>query len=98
MASLFSAVPSEYRLLDPGAGIGTLTAAFCERIVKLRSPRTVAVHLFENDPALVPLLRKNLENCKRVLSEAGHRLKYVIDEGDFIVAAFRRSERKTTFR
>jgi type I restriction-modification system DNA methylase subunit len=48
MAGLFGEIPAEYVLLDPGAGIGTLTAAFCERIGKLRSPRTVKVHLFEN--------------------------------------------------
>ena len=45
MANLFGAIPGEYLLLDPGAGIGTLTVAFCERIGKLRSPRTVTAHI-----------------------------------------------------
>jgi adenine-specific DNA-methyltransferase len=87
MASLFGTIPSEYVLLDPGAGIGTLTAAFCERIGKLRSPRTVTAHVFENDPELMPLLKRALDNCKRALSEAGHTLNYVLHAEDFILAA-----------
>ena len=86
MAGLFGSIPTEYVLLDPGAGIGTLTAAFCERISKLRSPRTVTAHVFENDPQLVPLLKQNLDNCKRVLSEAAHRFDYVLHAEDFILA------------
>ncbi len=86
MASLFAAIPAEYVLLDPGAGIGTLTAAFCERIRELRSPRTVIAHVFENDPRLAPLLKQNLDNCKRVLSESGHTLNYVLHVDDFILA------------
>ena len=97
MASLFSSVPSKCHLLDPGAGVGALTAAFCERVRKLRSPRTLIAHLFENDPALLPLLRRNLDNCKRVLLEAGHSLQYLIDDRDFIVAASRGLSEKQLF-
>jgi adenine-specific DNA-methyltransferase len=86
MASLFRAIPSQYVLVDPGAGIGTLTAAFCERVRSLSSPRTVTAHVFENDPALILLLRENLDNCKRVLSEAGHNFAYVLHAEDFILA------------
>jgi len=86
MASLFGAIPSEYVLLDPGAGIGTLTAAFCERIGKLRSPRILTAHVFEDDGELIPLLKQNLDNCKRVLSEAGHAFHYVLHAEDFVLA------------
>ncbi|MGA2034272.1 MAG: Eco57I restriction-modification methylase domain-containing protein [Thermoguttaceae bacterium] len=86
MASLFGTIPHDYLLLDPGAGIGTLTAAFCERIGKLRSRRTVTAHVFENDPQLIPLLKRNLDNCKRVLSEADHTFNYILHVGDFILA------------
>jgi adenine-specific DNA-methyltransferase len=87
MAALFARIPAEYALLDPGAGVGTLTAAFCERTLKVRSPRRIVVHLFENDPALIPLLRRNLENCRLVLAHAGHSLEYVVHPDDFILAA-----------
>ena len=47
----------------------------------------MTAHLFESDPELTPLLKQNLDNCKRVLCEAGHRFSYVIHEEDFILAA-----------
>ncbi|MGO9112842.1 MAG: N-6 DNA methylase [Thermoguttaceae bacterium] len=87
MANLFDAISPEYVLLDPGAGIGTLTAAFCERVGRLRSQRTVTAHVFENDLKLIPLLKQNLENCKRVLSGAGHTFNFVLHAEDFILAA-----------
>jgi len=86
MVSLFSELPGEYHLLDPGAGIGTLTAAFCERLRRLRSPRRLIAHVFEHDPQLIPLLRKNLEHCRDVLHEVGHTLEPIIHEQDFILA------------
>lgn len=86
MAGLLGPIPAEYVLLDPGAGVGTLTAAFCERVSKLRSPRTVTAHVFENDEQLVPLLKENLDNCKRLLAEAGHTLTYFLHADDFIFA------------
>ena len=86
MASLFKTIPREYVLVDPGAGVGTLTAAFCERIQSLSSPRTIIAHVFENDPRLVPFLTENLNNCKRVLSEAGQSFSYVLHAEDFILA------------
>lgn len=87
MAGLFEKFPTEYVLLDPGAGIGTLTAALCERIGKLRPPRTVTAHVFENDPQLIPFLKRNLDNCKRVLLELGHAFHYVLHAEDFVLAA-----------
>jgi len=87
MAGLFSSFPAEYRLLDPGAGVGVLTAAFCERVQRLRSPRRLVVHAYDNDAKLMPLLRRTLENCARTLSESGHRLEYVVHEEDFVIAA-----------
>jgi len=87
MASLLSAIPVDYTLLDPGAGVGCLTAAVCERVLRLRSARRLMAHLFENDPKLLPLLRRNLEHCKQLLCQAGHALDYVIHEEDFILAA-----------
>jgi adenine-specific DNA-methyltransferase len=41
---------------------------------------------FENDRHLIPLLKRNLENCRTVLSKAGHRFDYVVHEEDFILA------------
>ncbi len=87
MASLFSGFPKTFRLLDPGAGAGCLSAAVCGRVVRLRSPRKIELHLFETEPALAQLLKSNMENCKRTLSDSGHSLTYTIHREDFISAA-----------
>ena len=86
MTSLFGRLPRELRVLDPGAGTGTLSAAVCERVLRLRAPRALELHLFETDPKLVQLLRRNLENCRKKLSDAGHLLSYTIHNEDFISA------------
>jgi len=63
MASLFCAGPfSKCRLLDPGAGIGTLSAAFLDRCVADNlSFRQIDVDVFEIDNSLQPHLYRTLE-------------------------------------
>lgn len=89
MAGLFtSPIPRTFRLLDPGAGIGSLSAAFCENVSQLRSRRRLDIHLFENDEALLPFLRQTMEYSKKHLAASGHSLSYCIHESkDFILDA-----------
>lgn len=86
MASLFSRIGPEFCLLDPGAGIGALSVAVCERVLQLRTPRSILIHLFENDSDAIPLLKKNMQNCYKVLAAAGHSLSFTIHETDFIIS------------
>lgn len=90
MAGLFSAIPKNFRLLDPGAGVGALSAGVCETVLDLRSSRSLDIHAFENDPAVIPLLEENMRNCRRALERAGHRLTYTVYVDDFLTAATRR--------
>ncbi|MBN1588423.1 MAG: Eco57I restriction-modification methylase domain-containing protein [Pirellulales bacterium] len=87
MASLLSEIPRELRLLDAGAGVGSLTVAICERVARLQSPCELHVVLFESEPQLVSLLRENLDYCKSRLAERGHVLEFTIRDDDFILAA-----------
>src|SRR5262249_50269552 len=76
MAGLWDKIPREFRLLDPGAGVGGLTAAFCERYLTLKSPRHLEVCCFENDDAAAALLDETLMRCQRALRRAGHAMRY----------------------
>ncbi|MGH9470385.1 MAG: Eco57I restriction-modification methylase domain-containing protein [Terriglobia bacterium] len=88
MASLFSEPLNDtYRFLDPGAGIGSLTAALCERLSRSRRPHRIEAHLFENHPELLPYLRQTLDFCRRKLKLAGHSLTVIIHGQDFILDA-----------
>lgn len=86
MASLFEIHHDTIRLLDPGAGTGILTAAFCERLLYNNRIVQLTVDAYENDPALLPLLGKTLETCKFELEGKGHTVDYHIYKQDFILS------------
>ena len=73
MASLFSERQSPVRLLDAGAGIGSLTAAFISRW----ESDAMAICAYEIDPALAVYLRQTL-------SRYGGNISATIIERDFI--------------
>ncbi len=85
MASLFHIKGKNITLLDPGAGAGILTAAFCERILSLKTKVKLNVEAYENDVSLVPSLRKVLGECKSVLEEKGHEVAFSLREHDFVL-------------
>ena len=87
MAGLFTTFPKEFRLLDPGAGTGSLTAAVCERFLQLRSPRRLEIELFETDSALIELLEETIKRCRKELERAGHSVSYHIHDEDFVLAS-----------
>jgi adenine-specific DNA-methyltransferase len=86
LAGLLGAIPQHFRILDPGAGLGSLCAGVCERLLEVRSPRSLEIHLFENDPEVIPLLEENMRNCRRALQRAGHGLTYTVYADDFLTA------------
>jgi adenine-specific DNA-methyltransferase len=88
MASFFHFTKSDaFRLLDPGAGVGSLTAAVCDRFLNFPAPRNIEIHLFENDPEVLPFLRQTVKRCAGRLSEHGHSMAYEIHAQDFILDA-----------
>lgn len=92
MAGLFTDIPrGTIRILDPGAGVGTLTAAICDRLADFPSPRAIRLEAWENDPALTTALSETLHECRRVLQRRGHRLEYEIRTDDFVLAHARKT-------
>lgn len=85
MASMFRVFPRTIRILDPGAGIGVLSCAVCDRILRLRAPRTVEVHAYENDIALLDKLRAALTEAQTKLAASGHQMSFCIHAHDFVL-------------
>lgn len=79
------------RVLDPGAGVGLLSAAVCQRALRNGEPTTLDFELWEDDPAIQPFLRSTMEHCRERLNAAGHRMSYEVRQEDFILASDRRS-------
>lgn len=87
MASLLTIPAREFRVLDAGAGSGILSAAVCDRVVRLRSPRSVHLVLYETDATVLGSLKQCLERCRRELAKAGHLLTAELHEQDFVLSA-----------
>ncbi len=83
MASLFpeSTLP-ELRLLDPGAGIGSLTSAFVTEVSKWKNLEFLEADSWEIDPTMQENLRQNMESIQKRVSSFS--LSYNIHQEDFI--------------
>jgi adenine-specific DNA-methyltransferase len=75
----------EFRLLDPGAGIGSLTAAVVARILDAdRRPEVVSLTAFEVDETMRGGLAETLADCKAALERVGVKVVADIVPGDFV--------------
>lgn len=85
LAQQFSNVSGEIILLDPGAGMGILTAAFVERI--LENPGKVTsckIAAYEIEQRFIPYLEQTLNECVFELEKFGIKSSYKIINEDFI--------------
>lgn len=85
MAGLFKINQDRIALLDSGAGTGVLSAAFCENLASRERPVALTIDAFENDPNLIPSLKKVLQECKKELERKGLKIKFNIITKDFIL-------------
>lgn len=85
MASMVEELPTRVRLLDAGAGIGALTAAFVSDICTWeRPPEQVSLCAYEMDLRLQPALGEALASCEEALRARGVRVSSEIHAEDFI--------------
>lgn len=88
MAGLFESWPSQIRLLDPGAGSGSLSSAFIGRWLE-HAPKQSRLELtaYEIDPALAQYLSEHLNHLRALTADRGLTLTHAIIERDFVVEA-----------
>ncbi len=85
MASMFRNLDSEIRVLDAGAGVGSLTAAFVhEALGRNPKPRTIEVTAYEIDPVMATGLREVCESCHSAARRTRTHFVGRIVERDFI--------------
>lgn len=85
MASMFRDLGPEVRLLDAGAGVGSLTAAFVQEALS-RSPRPKSIEAtaYEVDPVMLSGLRGVFDSCETASRRARARFAGRIVDHDFI--------------
>ena len=85
MASLFSGRFDTIRLLDAGAGVGSLFAAFVEEMcLRSHHPKTLSVTAYEIEPVFTDYLKSTLKECRRVCRESGIDFSGEALQEDFI--------------
>ena len=85
MASLFTRRSGPIRLLDPGAGIGSLTEAFATRFLREANPGTrLEAHCYEIEPALLNYLTQHCRQLEKHCAANDRKFISVIHDRDFI--------------
>jgi len=85
MASMFRDLGTEIRLLDAGAGVGSLTAALVqEALGRKPKTRTIEATAYEVDPVMLSGLREVFDTCEKAARRARSRFVGRIVERDFI--------------
>ena len=88
MAAMFRELPDDVRLLDAGAGMGALTAAFVlEACGRVRKPKSMDVTVYEVDPSLAAILRETLAACADECAAAGIAFRSRVVLADYILDA-----------
>jgi adenine-specific DNA-methyltransferase len=86
MASILSPRADDLRILDPGAGVGSLFAAAVERVCSTweRKPKRIHVVAYEIEPTLAEHLPETLRLCAAVAEDVGVTLTGEVRRTDFI--------------
>lgn len=88
MASLFGRIRGAVRLLDAGAGVGSLTAAFVAEAARRDvQPRTIDAVSYEIDDAMLAALRSTLRDCEAAATRSSFSVTSNVIARDFISAA-----------
>lgn len=85
MASMFGPLPRRVRLLDAGAGAGSLAAAFVSRCCEKRDGiQAIETTLYEIDGEILDTLAATMQECEKLCADAGIRFTFTIHQADFI--------------
>ena len=88
MASLLPFDRDDLRLLDPGAGVGTLAAAVIDRALRHDArPRRISVLAYEVDEIMRKGLEVNLRLCADIAAEGDIDVSWEIADSDFVLDA-----------
>lgn len=85
MASMFSFYKKKISILDPGAGVGSLSAAIiAQSLMNPRKPEEIYLTAFELDAEVIPSLEQTLSACQELCMSLGTKFVYKIVQDDFI--------------
>lgn len=87
MASMFAKRPEIMNVLDPGAGVGSLTAALVVELCKRKQkPKLISITAYEIEPLLTEYLKSTFELSSTLCKNVGIEFKDEIFQEDFVAA------------
>ncbi|ALB41597.1 MULTISPECIES: BsuBI/PstI family type II restriction endonuclease [unclassified Anabaena] len=85
MAGQFNNLSGHINLLDPGAGFGSLTAAFVERLLtNSNQVESCFITAYEVEASFIPSLQECLNHCCQALKNRGIKADYCLQNESFI--------------
>ena len=88
MASMFTKRFQCIELLDAGAGIGSLSAAFIEKTCNLQhKPKSISVTAYEIEPKLIDYLYSTYNICDELCKCRNIKCNFKVHNNDYIEAA-----------
>lgn len=91
-ASLFSNTSGDMRILDPGAGVGSLTAALVEELCESdQRPSSISLVCYEIEQVFLAYLRSTLQASETHCKESQIRVSSEICVEDFILSYLSKS-------
>jgi adenine-specific DNA-methyltransferase len=88
MASMFTERPQNLTIIDPGAGVGSLSAALIAEVSRWeeQKPLSITLAAYEIEPLLIDYLHSTIEEIAGVCSSEGIEFKADVFPEDFIAA------------
>ena len=88
MASMLAERPKKLTIIDPGAGVGSLSAALIAEVSRWgdQKPLSISLAAYEIEPLLVDYLHSAIEEMAGVCRDEGIEFKGVVFPEDFIAA------------
>jgi adenine-specific DNA-methyltransferase len=91
MASLFpEPTKKTIKLLDPGAGVGSLTSAFLDRFCTKKNKFSIELTAYEIDSVMNKYLKTNLALFEKIASEMDFNFSWEIVDKDFVIEKSRK--------
>lgn len=81
MASLFDSIKGNVKLLDPGCGVGSLSAAFIDRALSA-GIESIELDVCDIDDVMLTFLDKTLKACSKQL---GKKFSHNVNNKDYII-------------
>lgn len=92
MASLFDRVEGDIKLLDPGCGVGSLSAAFIQRVILNGKASSIDGNFFEIEEKMLPFLEDVIQSSANKANNSGIPTNYEIHKADFILSQSQEAE------